>query len=100
MCVCVCVCVSPHVRACMHTCVYLSVCVSLSVHVCVCVWCYKYLVKSIHFVAEVTIRWTPAQDQLGDHVICIMAVDLFLVSSTPFCIPVSVTEAAVEVSII
>ena len=66
--------------------------------VCVCLVC---LVKAfIHSVAEVTIRWTPVQDQLGDHVICIMAVDLFLISSTPFCIPVSVTEAAVEVSII
>ena len=52
-----------------------------------------------HSLAEVTIHWTPTQDQSGDHVICIMAVDSLLASSTPYCIPVSVTDIVVEVSI-
>ena len=52
-----------------------------------------------HSLAEVTIHWTPTQDQSGDHVICIMAVDSLLASSTPYCIPMSVTDVVVEVSI-
>ena len=86
----------------------MCVCVhSVHVHAYVCMHVHHKLSQRvtlvtntvIHSLAEVTIRWTPTQDQSGDHVICIMAVDSLLTSSTPYCIPVSVTNVVVEVSI-
>ena len=56
-----------------------------------------YCVSCDLITAEVTLRFTPSSDQVGDHVICLMVTDSIR-SSPPFCYLVSVGEETIMVS--